>query len=119
MQKRNCWLLGNARVLRKNMTKEENHLWYDFLRGYPVHFRRQEIIGSYIADFYCAKAKLIIELDGSQHFEKNNIDSDTRRTAYFESLELGVLRFSNLDIWHNFEGVCLSILQAVNERITK
>ena len=109
-------MLSNARALRKDMTKEENRLWYDFLRDYPVRFRRQEIIGNYIADFYCAKVKLIVELDGSQHFEKDKIESDALRTVYFESLGFCVLRFSNLDIWHNFEGVCHSISQAVSER---
>ncbi len=119
MEPRNRQLLRNARMLRKNMTKEENRLWFDFLRDYPVRFRRQEIIGTYIADFYCASVKLIVELDGSQHYEKDSIENDTRRTSYFKELGLSVLRFSNLDIWHNFEGACLSISKAVNERLIK
>ena len=112
-------MLGNARSLRKNMTKEEKHLWFDFLRSYPVRFRRQEIVGPYIADFYCSKAKLIIELDGSQHFEMDQMQYDAHRTFYFNSLGYSVLRFSNIDIWHNFEGACLSISQTINSRITE
>ena len=81
-----------------------------------MRFRRQEIVGGYIADFYCAQAKLIIELDGSQHYEKDKIDLDALRTEYFEKLGFSVLRFPNTDIWHHFEGVCLAITQAVNKR---
>ena len=67
---RNRTLLSNARSLRKEMTKEERHLWYDFLRAYPIRFSRQKVLGKYIADFYCAAAKLVIELDGGQHYEE-------------------------------------------------
>jgi len=116
MKERNYRLLSPARVLRKNLTKEERHLWYDFLREFPVRFRRQEIIGSYIADFYCVKAKLVVELDGSQHYNQETMNTDARRTTYFESLGIDVLRFPNLDIWRNFEGVCFTITQKVNER---
>ena len=66
----NKHLRGNARSLRKNMTKEERHLWYDFLKGLPVMVHRQKVFGNYIADFYIAEAKLVIELDGSQHYEE-------------------------------------------------
>ena len=113
---RNEKLLTNARNLRKNMTKEERHLWYDFLRDYPIRFRRQEIIGSYIADFYCSSAALIVELDGSQHYEEAGIIHDQERTEYFESLGLRVLRFSNYDVMSNFRGVCEAIDLAVKER---
>lgn len=105
-----------ARELRKNMTKEERHLWYDFLRYCTPRFRRQEIIGSYIADFYCHKAKLVIELDGSQHLETDGISYDAKRTADFQSLGIMVLRYYNTDITHNFSGVCQNILDILVQR---
>lgn len=98
------------------MTKEERHLWYDFLSTYPVRFRRQEIIGNYIADFYCDKAKLVIELDGSQHCEEDAIKKDEARTAYFNAQGIELIRVSNLDVMRNFEGVCTMIDIAVKER---
>ena len=75
-------LVKIGRILRKNMTKEERHLWYDFLREYSVRFIRQKIIGNYIVDFYCAKANLVIELDGSQHYDEIGINKDIERTKY-------------------------------------
>ena len=84
--KHNKQLIPLARKLRKEMTREECHLWYDFLRRYPVRFLRQKVLGKYIADFYCAKAKLVIELDGSQHYENTNIEKDTVRTAFLEGV---------------------------------
>ena len=97
------------------MTKEENLLWYNFLRKYPVQFRRQYIIGDYIADFYCHKAKLVIELDGSQHYEPQQSQRDHERTRYFESLGLQVLRFTNLEVLRQFRSVCETIDTMVNE----
>lgn len=82
--KHNKQLVPLAKQLRKEMTKEERHLWYDFLRSYPVRFSRQKVLGKYIADFYCAEAKLVIELDGSQHYEDRNIKKDADRTAFLE-----------------------------------
>lgn len=99
-----------AQKLRRDMTKEERHLWYDFLRQLPVTFNRQKVIGPYIADFYCGSAKLVIELDGSQHYEENGIASDAERDNYLASLGLRVLRYSNADVNHNFNGVCEDIL---------
>ena len=113
---RNNRLLENARSLRKNLTKEERRLWYDFLRGYPIPFRRQEIVGSYIADFYCSKAKLIVELDGSQHYDEEEMLYDQKRTAFFNGLGYRVLRFSNLDVLQNFRGVCEQIQLEVKGR---
>ena len=104
-------------MLRKNMTKQERHLWYDFLRGYFVRFIRQKIIGNYIVDFYCAKANLVIELDGSQHFEKTGKAKDMERDNYLESLNLKVLRFSNADINEHFYEVCTVIDNTVQERL--
>ena len=109
-------LLAYAKALRKKMTKEERHLWYDFLRYCTPRFRRQEIIGNYIADFYCSKAKLVIELDGSQHMEPGDIAYDAQRTAYFHSLGITVVRYYNTDICKNFEGVCQNILDILNHR---
>ena len=101
------------------MTKEERHLWFDFLRDYPIRFRRQEIIGHYIADFYCSKAKLIVELDGSQHCEEKEIRHAEARTRYFQSLGLRVIRFSNLDVMRNFGGVCTAIMEAADPLFTE
>ena len=95
-----------AKELRKNMTPWERKLWYDFLRDYPLRFQRQKAIGPYIADFYCAKARLVIELDGGGHYEPEQIRQDQCRTAQLEEMNLTVLRFSNLDIHQNFSGVC-------------
>ena len=100
-----------AQKLRREMTKEERHLWYDFLKNLPVTVNRQKVIGNYIADFYCASAKLIIELDGSQHYETKGIESDEKRDNYFKSLGITVLRYSNDDIKNNFNGVCEDILR--------
>ncbi len=100
-----------AQKLRREMTKEERHLWYDFLKGLPVTINRQKVIGNYIADFYCASSKIIIELDGSQHYEEKGIKSDKNRDDYFKNLGLTVLRYSNEDINHNFEGVCEDVLK--------
>ena len=90
--KHNHQLVPLAKQLRKDMTKEERHLWYDFLRPYPLRFSRQKILGKYIVDFYCAQAKLVIELDGSQHYEDANIEKDAERTAFLEGYGLTVLR---------------------------
>ena len=112
---RNNQLIGLARNLRRNMTREERHLWYDFLSLCHPRFRRQEIIGNYIADFYCHEARLVIELDGSQHMQPENQAHDAIRTAYFESLNIRVLRYHNTDIHHNFHGVCEHIWLTLKE----
>ena len=113
MLPRNKSLIKNSNELRNNPTKQENHLWYDFLRKHNLHFYRQRIVGSYIVDFYCPKAKLVIELDGSQHFEKENAEYDAIRTEYLNSLGLYVLRFSNRDINYNFDGCCQYIEETI------
>jgi len=104
--KHNPSLTAPERELRKNMTREERHLWYDFLRNYPVRFYRQKVLGWYIADFYCADAKLIIELDGSQHCDEAGLEYDAKRTAFLEEYGLKVVRIQNPQIRQNFEGVC-------------
>ena len=99
-------LTQNAQKLRKNMTKEERHLWYDFLRNYPVRFLRQKVIDQYIADFYCSKAGLIVELDGSQHYSEEGLLKARIRTTRLESRGLTVLRIPNNEVFRNFAGVC-------------
>ena len=114
---RNKELKDFSQKLRKEMTKEESLLWYRFLRKYPVRFRRQYIIGNYIVDFFCHQAKLVIELDGSQHCEEETLQYDQNRTQYLESLGLKVLRFSNLDILRQFSAVCEYIDETVKSRM--
>ena len=113
-RKHNTDLTNNARILRKNMTKEERHLWYDFLKILPITVNRQKVIGNYIVDFYIATAKLVIELDGSQHYEEKGIESDTTRDAFLNDLGIKVLRYSNLDVNKRFESVCQDILNNIN-----
>ena len=100
-----------ARELRKNMTKEERKLWYEFLKGLPVTVRRQERIGSYIADFYISSARLAIELDGSQHFEESGTEYDRVRDRFFAEKGITVLRYPNNAVNQNFPGICEDILQ--------
>ena len=114
---RNQNLKGFSQKLRKEMTKEESLLWYRFLRKYPARFRRQYIIGNYIVDFYCHQARLVIELDGSQHCEEEAVQYDQSRTQYLESQGLKVLRFSNLDILRQFSAVCEYIDETVKSRM--
>lgn len=98
------------------MTPHERKLWYLFLRKYPVKIYKQRIIGKFIVDFYCACAKLVIELDGSQHYEAQGIAYDTERSAYLEALGLKVLRLSNRDVDRDFRGVCDHINVTILER---
>ena len=88
------------------MTKEERHLWYDFLRNHPLHFYRQRIVENYIVDFLCPAAGVVIELDGSQHYEEKAQQCDRERTAFLEKQGLKVLRIPNNEINRNFRGVC-------------
>ena len=109
--------ISRAKELRKNATPEENHLWYDFLKNYPVRFQRQKAIDHFIADFYCHAAKLVIELDGSQHFEEQHKKYDDFRTEILEGYDLTVIRFTNAQIKKNFEGVCQYVDQVVMNAI--
>ncbi len=118
-RKYNKEIVPFAKELRKNMTKEERHLWYDFLRRYPIKFTRQKVLGKYIADFYCAKAKVVIELDGSQHYEDKGMANDEKRTEYLETFGIKVIRISNLDVLKNFEGVCAHIDNTVKQSVGK
>ena len=112
-------LVPVARMLRKNMTKEEKHLWYDFLRTYPIRFLRQKVIGTYVVDFYCSKAKLVVELDGSGHCSQEGRLYDEERTAFLAQYDLTVIRIPNQEIHTNFKGVCeridCAVLQALNQ----
>lgn len=98
------------------MTKEERRLWYDFLRTYPIRFTRQKILVRYIVDFYCARAKLVVELDGSQHYEDGYAERDAERTAFLTAYGLRVLRIPNNEISRNFRGVCEEIDAVVSQR---
>ena len=112
-------LLNIARCLRRNMTRQEKHLWYDYLKTYPIKIYKQRIINNYIADFYCDKAHLVIELDGSQHYTPEGKTYDEARSHVLEQYGLCVLRFSNKDIDDKFEGVCFIIDKTIKERINK
>ena len=101
------------------MTKEERHLWYDFLRSYPVRFSRQKVLGKYIADFYSAEAKLVIELDGAQHYEPVNIQNDEERTDFLKGYGLTIIRIPNNEINRNFRGVCEYIDAAVKQSLSQ
>ena len=103
--------LANARKMRHEMTRQENQLWFSFLRGLPVTVRRQKVFGPYIVDFYIASHKLVIELDGSQHYEDKGKNYDTSRDEYLKNLGLTVLRYPNNAVDRNLSGVCEDILQ--------
>ena len=118
----NVWVKQNrltplAQKLRREATREEQRLWYEFLSPYPVRFRRQVVIGKYIVDFYCSSAKLAIELDGSQHYEDSALIRDDERTQWLNHNGIYVLRFLNSDISHNFADVCSTIDSVVKERL--
>ena len=116
--KHNKQLVPLAKQLRKEMTKEERHLWYDFLRTHPVRFSRQKVLGKYIADFYSAEARLVIELDGSQHYENDNMEKDAERTDYLKGYGLKVIRIPNNEVSRNFRGVCEHIDAAVRQSLS-
>ena len=120
MRKNNKLLTPLAKELRNNMTKEEKHLWYDFLKSHPCRFVRQKIFGPYIIDFYCAKAKLAIEIDGSQHYTDEGMQKDLERTDFLSTeFNVSVLRFSNLDIWENFKEVCHLINITIEQSLSQ
>ena len=115
--KRNFRLLDQAKELRKNMTSQENKLWYEFLKLYPVKVYRQRIIDSFIADFYCASAKLVIEIDGSQHFTLQGKAYDEERERIMQQYGIKTIRFSNFDIDFGFQNVCTCIHEEIQNRI--
>ena len=117
-RKHNVSLTSNAKTLRKNMTKEERLLWYEFLRNYPVRFLRQKVIDHYIVDFYCHEARLIIELDGSQHYEEEGMRKDADRTEWLEKRGLTVVRIPKNEVQRNLRGVCDYIDLQVKRRLS-
>lgn len=117
-RKHNKDIVPLAKELRKNMTKEERRLWYDFLRTYPVRFSRQKVLGKYIADFYCAEAKLVIELDGAGHYTEEGETYDEERTRFLEAYNLQVIRIPNTEIHKNFRGVCEYIDDIVKQSLS-
>ena len=117
--KHNKQLVPLAKSLRKEMTKEERRLWYDFLKGYPVRFSRQKVLGKYIADFYSAEAKIMIELDGSQHYQEGNLETDQERTEFLEKYGLKVIRIANNEVNRNFQVVCELIDKEVRQSLSQ
>ena len=118
-RKYNKEIIPTAKMLRKNMTREEKRLWYDFLRLCPVRFSRQKVLGKYIADFYSAEAKIVIELDGSEHYTNEGKKYDAERTAFLEEYGLKVIRISNLEIHRNFKGVCEYLTEAFEQSLSQ
>ena len=118
-RKHNKALVPFARNLRTNMTKEERHLWYDFLRKHPGHFSRQKALGKYIVDFYSASARLVIELDGSQHYEEEAKKHDEQRDEYIKAFGLRVIRIPNNEINSNFSGVCVYLEQEIQQSLSQ
>ena len=115
--KKNNDLLNNAKILRRNMTRQEKHLWYDFLQHYPIKIYKQRIIDNFIVDFYCHQARLVVELDGLQHYTQEGRLHDAARTEVLEKHGIYVLRFLNKDVDKNFEGVCYMIDKTIRERM--
>lgn len=109
--------LSYARTLRKTLTPQEKRLWFDFLRIYPIRFQRQKMIDQFIADFYCYKANVVIEIDGAQHYSPEGKEKDFFRTEILEKYNLLVIRFTNGQVDTNFRGVCEFIDKIVKERI--
>ena len=118
-RKHNPQIVPAAKMLRKNMTKEERYLWYGYLRTYPIRFLRQKVLGKYVVDFYCTEARLVIELDGSQHFEGRNVNKDAERTAFLEDYGLMVIHIPNNEVSKNFRGVCEYIDIAVKQSLSQ
>ena len=106
-------LVSNARNLRKNMTPEEKHLWYDFLKRLPFNVRRQHNIENYIVDFYIAEKKIVVELDGRQHLSPEHKQADEQRDRDLVSWNITVLRYSNDSVRNNFTAVTADILRHI------
>ncbi len=119
LTRKNKSVVPIAQTMRKAMTPHERKLWFLFLQKYPVRFYRQRVIDSFIADFYCASAKLVIEVDGTQHSTAQGLQYDRERTAIIESYGIQILRFSNTDIDFHFSDVCKAIDAAVAQRRPK
>ena len=118
-RKHNPKIVSAAKMLRKNMTKEERHLWYDYLRTHPARFSRQKVLGRYIADFYSAQAKLVIELDGGGHYTEDAKQYDDERTAFLQTYGLTVIRIPNNEVNSNFRGICDYIDRLVEQSLSQ
>ena len=118
-RKHNKDIVPTARMLRKNMTREEKHLWYDYLRFHPARFSRQKVLGKYIADFYSASAKLVVELDGSGHYTAEGKQHDQERTEFLAEYGLTVIRIPNTEIHENVRGVCEYIDRIVKQSLSQ
>ena len=116
---KNNKLLNIAKILRRNMTRQEKHLWYDFLKDYPIKIYKQRVIDNFIVDFYCHKAAIVIEVDGFQHRTYEGMLYDEKRTEFLEKYNLQVVRFSNEDIDNRFDMVCKNIDIIIQSRISK
>ena len=116
-ERRNSSLTGFAQTLRKKMTPEEKHLWYDYLKYLPLTIHRQKVLGNYIADFYIAEAKIVIELDGAQHFEPSHAERDRERDAYMDSFGILVLRYTNEYVNRYFSDLCDDIHNHIEDRV--
>ena len=112
-------IIPRAKELRKNMTPQEKRIWYDYLAKYPVRFQRQKTIGVYIADFYCAKARLVVEIDGSQHYSDEGLAGDAERTEVLNKMGISVIRFTNRDTEQQFGEVCRTIDEAVKSALKR
>ena len=110
-------MIPRAKMLRQPMTKQERHLWYDFLSGYFPRFQRQKTIGSYIVDFYCHEAKIAVVLDGMQHYEEQAMGYDAVRTEFLNAAGIEVLRFPNATVDKDFAGVCMAIDRCTKQRL--
>lgn len=119
LRKHNEKIVKTAKYLRNNATKEERKLWYEFLRKYPIKFSRQKIIANYVLDFYCSKAQIAIELDGSQHYSEEGEVYDKSRTEFLSEYGITVLRIANNHVTQNFEGVCRYIDLIVSKELGK
>ena len=117
--KKNYQMLECARELRRDMTPQERKLWYRFLRRYPVKIYKQRIIESFVVDFYCAAAKLVIEIDGAQHYTEQGKQYDEERSKILEKYDLLVLRFSNAEVNKSFDSVCERIDHTIQQRLVK
>ena len=112
-------LKQRSRELRRNMTRQERRLWYDFLRDYPVKVYRQRSIDRFIADFYCSRAHLVIEVDGGQHYAPDGMEQDEIRSAVLKDYGLTVMRVSNADVDQHFSEVCEAIDRCIKENLLK
>ncbi len=112
----NSSLTANAQQLRKNMTEEERRLWYGYLKKLPITINRQKVVGRYILDFYCASARIAIELDGSQHYEPDAQGMDKERDEYLNEHGIKVLRYSNREVNCQFQRVCEDIERHLKPR---